>query len=729
MGIQRLTVGEGLCIREGSELPHGIYRVVTCSEVYGGLAMLKQLQSAPSGEPVKRRHDLGLIRTSLSKLYELLESGAIARVSIVEPVHRFSEADKLTGRRKEIYESRADVLKAMLEPDTLHRLLGNDRPRELKRLADILHMETRALRRLFVRLLDFGLDWERAAMTSHDLCGRKPGGNYKRKQGRRRRHVANGRAPELCGINVTDQIRLSMEMFAITSYREDLSIRKNFRTFKANFGPLQTHQLVDGTVIRKEVAENESASYEQFRYHTGKTRATQKALLEYQGKPIASMRDVRPAIGSARERLVAPGYRLIIDSTLADVYLVCSWNRSRIIGRPFVYVVIDGATSTIVGLYVTLYSPSADQAKVALFRALTDKAAWLERFNLHKYAHLFPCAPIPIELVYDRGEVHSEAGATVRAALGIGAGVPAPYIAEWKAIVERSFRTLNESAIHWVPGSTQGRHRERGEGDVRLDAVLTLHEFTKLMLHNVFLWNLRGSIAAKMHPEALADDAAPGPVGLFDWGLRNLHGAPRFLERDQAIHKLISAKPFEIGDRGIFCENLRWTASWMQTEIFSLIANGRHGGYLYQDPDRTDTALVRLTDEQHMREVEIAAGWPVASESFHEDLLDYVVYEGDHRSIHKIRTESVETVLDQASMAVVDAAKRQTKQALQTSTVSKSKRTSDIRENRAAEKAASHAPPVSARTVTPASTAATVTKVSTNQIGNFDLLQLAQSDD
>lgn len=723
----RVAVGEGIFVREDCELPSGMYRVVAHSEIYGGRLTLKSLPSAHPQEKKVRRRNLGLYEISQNRLGELLEGAVAARVGIVEPVHRLRAADQLKGKRKQIYESRAPVLRAMLEPDTLHRLLGEGRSRELGRLAQIFHIDAPSLLRLFDRLLDFGLNWHGAAMTSHDRCGRKAGRDYARKQGRKRRHVANGRAPDLCGINATAQFRQAMEIFALSRYRGDLTLQRNFRNFKATYGFKEVHQLADGTVVREELPQDQFISYEQFRYHVNKFLAAHKADLERQGKPIAGIRDVRPALGDARERLVAPGYRLIIDSTLADVYLVSSWNRSRIIGRPVVYVVIDGATSTIVGLYVTLYAPSATQAKTALFRALTDKSAWLDRFCLRQYAHLFPRAPIPIELVYDRGELHSAEGAAVRAALMIGAGVPAPYMAEWKAIVERSFRTSNENAIHWVPGSTQGRLRERGEKDVRLDAVLTLHEFTQLMLHNVFLWNLRGRITAKMHPQALAENTAPSPVSLFDWGLRNLHGAPRFLEKDQAIHRLIEAKPFDIGDRGIFCENLRWTAPWMQSEVYSLLEHGKRAGLLFQDPDRADAAFVQLGTEQHLRQVDLAAGWPLEKDYFPEDVLDYVVYEGDHRNIHALNTVKFETTLDQASLAVVQGAKRQTRQALQEAPVSKSGRISAIRDNRAAEMAAAQALPVAARPVLPPPSGAALARTSTTQIGNLDLHQFVQS--
>ena len=721
------AVGDGIVVHSKCELPEGLYRVIAHSEFYGRSITIKQLPTKENNERYVRRKDLGLHDITQSRLATLIDDGIAAYIGIIDPVHRLRLGNELKGVRSKIYEERLPVLRSMVEPDTLFKLLGKQRSRTLATLARQFTISTKKLLRLFERLLDFGLDCQAAAMTAHDRCGRKARKDYARKQGRPRRHVANGRAPELCGINTDHQTLRAIEVFALTRHREDLTIQGNFRDFKTIHSPQRAHQLVDGTVVREEVPDEQFISYEQFRYHLKKFQSSHQEALNQKIKPIAGIREVRLALGNARERIVAPGYRLIIDSTLADVYLVCSWNRSRIIGRPVVYVVIDASTSTIVGLHVTLHSPSATQAKHALYRALTNKSAWLSRFGLHKYLHLLPAAPLPYELVYDRGELHSLEGEEIRAALGIGAGVPAPFFAEWKAIVERTFKTSNDYLIHWLPGSTHGRQRVRGEHDVRLDAVLTLHEFTQLMLHNVLRWNLRGKIAAKIHPQALIDDTAPSPVGLFDWGLRNLHGSPRYIEVAKATRALLESKPFSVGDRGIFCDNLRWTAPWMQTDYLALAAQRDRAGLLFQHPDAPSAALVQLADEQHFRQVELAAGWPVGDDYFPEDIIDYVVYESDHKNIHAEKTVRFETTLNQASLAVVKDAKRQTKLAHEASPQSKSKQVAEIRSNRADEIAAEKAITVPSRVIPPQAPSVTTRKSPTTQIGNIDLLQFVKT--
>lgn len=43
-----------------------------------------------------------------------------------------------------------------------------------------------------------------------------------------------------------------------------------------------------------------------------------------------------------------------VDETQGDIYLVSKWDRSKVIGRPNVYLAIDTASGLIAGLYVGL---------------------------------------------------------------------------------------------------------------------------------------------------------------------------------------------------------------------------------------------------------------------------------------------------------------------------------------------------------------------------------------
>jgi hypothetical protein len=54
-----------------------------------------------------------------------------------------------------------------------------------------------------------------------------------------------------------------------------------------------------------------------------------------------------------------------------------------------------------------------------------------------------------------------------------------PYRGDFKGIVERFFRTINERIESFLPGAIMKDYRKRGDPDYRLEAKLTLKEKQK----------------------------------------------------------------------------------------------------------------------------------------------------------------------------------------------------------------------------------------------------------
>lgn len=82
---------------------------------------------------------------------------------------------------------------------------------------------------------------------------------------------------------------------------------------------------------------------------------------------------MRALLGSVANTTVLPGDVFEIDSTVADVHLISSLNRRKVIGRPTIYTVVDRATRMIVGLHVSLYHASWRVARQALANCFMPK--------------------------------------------------------------------------------------------------------------------------------------------------------------------------------------------------------------------------------------------------------------------------------------------------------------------------------------------------------------------
>ena len=89
-----------------------------------------------------------------------------------------------------------------------------------------------------------------------------------------------------------------------------------------------------------ETREQELPTKTQFEYFY-KCEYDVAARLQAQTRSSDFQKDVRPIFGTATESAFGPGSRYEIDATIADIYLVADRDRSKIIGRPTIYMVID----------------------------------------------------------------------------------------------------------------------------------------------------------------------------------------------------------------------------------------------------------------------------------------------------------------------------------------------------------------------------------------------------
>lgn len=116
----------------------------------------------------------------------------------------------------------------------------------------------------------------------------------------------------------------------------------------------------------------------------------------------------RPLTGSATAETWGPGSRFLIDATMADIYLVSRDDRSRIVGRPVIYVVIDVWSRLIVGLYVAIEDASWTSAMMALANAACSKVAFCLEHGVEIDEAEWPAANIGARLLSDHGEVKAQ---------------------------------------------------------------------------------------------------------------------------------------------------------------------------------------------------------------------------------------------------------------------------------------------------------------------------------
>ena len=164
-----------------------------------------------------------------------------------------------------------------------------------------------------------------------------------------------------------------------------------------------------------------------------------------------------------------------IDHTVIDLIIVDERDRQPI-GRPYLTIAIDVYSDCIVGMVVTLESPSTVSVGLCLSHMVCDKRPWLERLQLEVD---WPMSGKPRSLYLDNAsEFKSEALRRGCEQHGISLNYRPPGQPHYGGIIERLIGTMMEE-VHGLPGTTFSNPKERGDYDSEKKAALTLSELER----------------------------------------------------------------------------------------------------------------------------------------------------------------------------------------------------------------------------------------------------------
>lgn len=483
----------------------------------------------------------------------------------------------------------------------------------------------------YLRMYWQGGQKHNALLPRYDNCGGKgKKRQITRKLGRTSQQTKLKGKPE--GINVDDQIRLIIIQSAKKFHeKQGLTLKDSHQRMLETVFSLKIQDR-EGVTIPLLWAENQCPTLRQFCYWYYKQKDLEKSLITREGQRRYNLR-YREITGTCSDLASFPGALWQIDSTIADIYLVSSLDRNRIIGRPVLYLVVDVFSRLIVGFNVSLEGPSWLGASLALLNAATDKVKFSQEFGISIDPHEWPCQHLCKRLQTDRGsEYISHSAREALKTLNIELSLTPAYRPDWKAVVERLFRTINDEVIHWQPGAVY-KPRERGDKDYRLEAIYTLKEFSQILIRMIVEYNNYHYL--KDYPltkEMISDHVHPCPRELWDWGTRNC-GRPRTESGEIVRLNLLHRGEATVTRQGIcfrhpmvnLSNRLRYTCSLAITEQWFIKArvNGSWKIPVAYDPRYSHKIYLII---ENGKKTEICQLLP-ASKTFYDcDLLEILDY-------------------------------------------------------------------------------------------------------
>ena len=280
-------------------------------------------------------------------------------------------------------------------------------------------------------------------------------------------------------------------------------------------------------------------------YHFTQTLPKRMSAVDY-------AKDVRPIRSTSTAEALGPGHRYQIDATVADIYLVSERDRSLIVGRPVIYMVIDVFSRMVVGIYVGFEGPSWVSAMMALANTVADKVEYCRQQGVEIGEGDWPVKGLPDVVLADKGELNGTKVETFARSFHVRIENAPARRGDAKGIVERYFRTVQEQFKPYVSGVVEKTiSRKRGGHDYRLDASLTLSEFTRVILANVLYHNNYQILSKYDRSAGMPGDLAAIPINLWNWGLANLTGSLREPPEDLVRINLLPHEQATVSELGI----------------------------------------------------------------------------------------------------------------------------------------------------------------------------------
>jgi len=356
----------------------------------------------------------------------------------------------------------------------------------------------------------------------------------------------------------------------------------------------------DGKTKAVLLPDSELPTLAQFRYWYSKKYNAKDKLTKRKGEAKFALNH-RALIGKSDYGVMGPGAKYQIDATVGDIYLVSRFNRAEIIGRPVLYFIVDVFSRMVVGMYVGLEGPSWAGAMMALANAAADKVKFCKEYGISITAEEWPCHYMPNAILADRGEMESKSVETLINALNVRVENAPPYRADMKGIIERYFRTINDTTIAFLPGHVKGSISERGGEDYRLDSKMDIYQLTEILIRCVLHHNNEHFLETyERTTDMIADNVMPIPRDLWNWGIANVSGALYLRSFPEETVKLclmpiatatVTAKGIRFKSIFYLCERAL-KERWFETAR----AKGSYKVDISYDPRNMSVIYVRLDD-------------------------------------------------------------------------------------------------------------------------------------
>ena len=194
--------------------------------------------------------------------------------------------------------------------------------------------------------------------------------------------------------------------------------------------------------------------------------------------------------------------------------------------------------------------------------AMTSKVEYCKKFSIEIREEDWPVIGLPDAILADRGELLGHQIESLESNFNVRIENTPPYRGDAKGIVERSFKTIQAEFKPFAPGVVTGtKIKKRGDKDYRLDAKLTVQDFTEIILRSVLYRNRFHTMKKYDRDIDMPAELPMIPLTLWNWGIQHRTGRLRVASEDALKVGLLPRTKGTISTFGVCVFGLYFTSS------------------------------------------------------------------------------------------------------------------------------------------------------------------------
>lgn len=317
--------------------------------------------------------------------------------------------------------------------------------------------------------------------------------------------------------------------------------------------------VVGGKVQSRLLPIDERPTFRQFYYYCHKNLPRE----EYDAIKTSRMEqrnNKRLLLSEDVANVEAPGEKVEADSLEVDLSLISLINdvTKQTIGRPIVYCMRDALTHAVVAVSVSLENNSFLGYTNLFLNLGEDKKEFFAKYDIElPDERLFPSNFLPLDFYSDKGSDYKSDPAEILCnALGINRHTVPGGSGSMKGMIEQWFHQIHSMINPYTESA--GQIQKRHDSQHHKQAVLNVHEFTKMLLICILSYNQSHMDKYKPRACEIRDGIDSTPSVLWEYYCRT-KGAPRpITDRADYLYKLLVPKQAKIDKRGIHFKGLTY---------------------------------------------------------------------------------------------------------------------------------------------------------------------------